>query len=208
MSGAQGWAALVSAAVLVSAAELDGTCAGQFMVSRPIVLGPLLGLALGRPDLGLAIGALVECLSLEQLPVGGNLPLNPTVAAAAGLLLAVGPRALPPELSVPAGFGAGWAHRRLELSLRSGRRDASRMAEETLARGETPALGRLAARSLAVQAAATLTVILAFVLLLGPLLNRALPHAPQAVRSGLRFGFALSPWLGAATLLKALEPRR
>ncbi len=203
---AYGWPALALAAAAVAVVELDGTCAGQFMLSRPIVLGPLVGLAWGQPDLGFLIGAVVECLSLEQLPVGGNLPLNPTVAAGAGILLAVGPSALPPELSLPAGFGAGWAHRRVEYALRQRRRKVSLAAEERLLSGERPPLGRLAARALAGQAAATFAVMLAALFVLGPLLSSVWPSAPQALSRGLRFGFELSPWLAAATILKATRP--
>ena len=39
---------------------LDGTAVGQFMVSRPVVAGTLVGWVLGVPGLGLSIGAMLE----------------------------------------------------------------------------------------------------------------------------------------------------
>lgn len=43
---------------------------GQLMISRPIVTAPLAGLVLGDPVTGMWVGAILEVLSLHQLPVG------------------------------------------------------------------------------------------------------------------------------------------
>jgi mannose/fructose/N-acetylgalactosamine-specific phosphotransferase system component IIC len=77
------WGALAAAAAVLAAVELDASHAGQLMISRPLVLGPLIGLAFGQPGLGLGLGALYELFGLEEIPVGGHVPLNATVAAGA-----------------------------------------------------------------------------------------------------------------------------
>jgi PTS system mannose-specific IIC component len=48
----------------------------QAMISRPIVAAPLIGLLLGDPYTGLVVGALLELLSIDQLPIGGYIPPN------------------------------------------------------------------------------------------------------------------------------------
>lgn len=68
---------------------LDRTAACQFMVSRPIVAGPLTGLVLGDPVSGLQVGMLVELLWLGRLPVGASIPPDDTQAAIGGTFLSV-----------------------------------------------------------------------------------------------------------------------
>ena len=62
--------------LLLGFLSLDVTAVGQFMVSRPIVVGPLVGLVTGHPDLGLAMGALIELLWIADVPVGAHLPMD------------------------------------------------------------------------------------------------------------------------------------
>jgi mannose/fructose/N-acetylgalactosamine-specific phosphotransferase system component IIC len=63
-------------ALLMSFLSLDATAVGQFMVSRPIVTGPLVGWLIGRPDLGIELGALIELIWIGEVPVGAHLPLD------------------------------------------------------------------------------------------------------------------------------------
>lgn len=74
---------------LLGILSLDTTAVGQFMVSRAIVVGPLVGWLLGDPGLGLAVGALVELIWVGDLPVGSHLPLDTTLLAGVATALAV-----------------------------------------------------------------------------------------------------------------------
>ena len=63
----------------------------QAMISRPIVAGPLIGLFLSEPLTGLTIGAFIELLWIDRLPMGLYIPPNDSVAAilaTAGTILA------------------------------------------------------------------------------------------------------------------------
>ena len=51
---------------------LDGTAVGQFMVSRPLVAGALVGWLLGDPLGGAAVGAILELYLLVSFPTGGS----------------------------------------------------------------------------------------------------------------------------------------
>ena len=68
---------------------LDRMAAFQFMLSRPIVAGPLTGLVLGEPLIGLQAGMLVELLWLGRLPVGASIPPDDTQIAIGGTFLSV-----------------------------------------------------------------------------------------------------------------------
>lgn len=87
---------------------LDQTGVGQFMVSRPLVTGTLVGALLGSPGSGILVGAMLEALFLPAFPVGGaRFPETgpaTVVAAAAASTPGAG------SLAVAAVFGVVWAH--------------------------------------------------------------------------------------------------
>jgi len=70
---------------------LDATSVGQFMLSRPLVAGVLVGWLLGEPALGIAVGSILELYLLVSFPTGGSrFPEGATatvvaVASAAGV---------------------------------------------------------------------------------------------------------------------------
>ena len=47
---------------------------------RPIVVGPVVGLILGNPELGLILGANVELMLVGSMPIGGAQPPNAGLA--------------------------------------------------------------------------------------------------------------------------------
>lgn len=69
--------------LLVSAAggllSLDRTAALQIMISRPIVVAPVIGYILGDAVTGLVIGGVLELLFIGELPVGGYIPPHETM---------------------------------------------------------------------------------------------------------------------------------
>jgi mannose/fructose/N-acetylgalactosamine-specific phosphotransferase system component IIC len=197
------WNALLCAAA-AAVLELDAAMACQFMVSRPIVLGPLLGFFLGQPGLGAGLGVICELFTLEELPVGSWLPLNASVAVATALILSSGPAPVPPELALPVGLAAGLAHKRIEAVLRRRRAKLNALVAGRLERAEEPGLGRLALGELARQAATTF-LLLAVLLACRGLVRGAWSASPDALRSGLRFGYAVAPWPGLWSLLRSFK---
>lgn len=74
-------AAIAALASGLAAVERKGM--GQFMLSRPLVLAPLLGWALGDAASGLMLGVPLELLFLGGVNLGGSLPENETLLASA-----------------------------------------------------------------------------------------------------------------------------
>lgn len=192
------------AAALVPVLELDATAAAQLMLSRPLVMGPLLGLALGQGALGLTLGAVLEGLLAQDLPVGSHMPLNATVALGVALLAACLPAPLAPALALPLGLLAGDLHARGEARLRQGRRGVCRAAEDRLAGSGTVSWPRLIVPTLVGQAAWTALVTAVAVWGLAPAAAAAWTRAPECARAGLDFGWRVAPWLAMAGLFKAL----
>jgi mannose/fructose/N-acetylgalactosamine-specific phosphotransferase system component IIC len=96
------WITLVGGAL-----ALDATSVGQFMVSRPLVSGPLTGWILGEPATGLVIGALLELYLLVSFPTGGS---RFPEGATATVVAVASAAALDAPGSIPLGiaFGLVW----------------------------------------------------------------------------------------------------
>lgn len=197
---------LIATVALISIIELDGVHVGQFMLARPLVLGPLVGTLFGQVALGSALGALTEMFTLEVLPVGACTVPNATVAAATALLLALGPKAVAPALAFPAGLGAGWAFQALEARIRQRSAAFSGPLQVRLDEGRPRAFEGVIASSLVRQAAVT-AAFLAAVLCVRPALSWGWEKLPGFIQEGFGLGLTLAPWLGAATLAQALWAR-
>ena len=81
------------AAVIGGLAAVERKGAFQLMLSRPLVLAPLLGWALGDARGGLFLGVPLELLFLGGVNLGGSVPENETLLAA-GLTAALIPAGL------------------------------------------------------------------------------------------------------------------
>ncbi|MEK6698044.1 MAG: PTS sugar transporter subunit IIC [Nitrospirota bacterium] len=75
-------------AVIGGVVGLDRTAVGQFMISQPIVAGPLTGWLLGDVNAGFVIGAVLELIWVMDMPVGNFVPADSTVAAVSATAIA------------------------------------------------------------------------------------------------------------------------
>jgi len=190
-----GWIALL---------ELDGVLIGQWMISRPILVGPLMGLLCGKPALGLSLGILFELFTLDKSPVGSVMPLNGTVAAGTGVLLSAGPDVVPLALAFPAGLLLSAGHRRLESRLREYRSIYSLRAFQDIDRDGRVNWEGLLLPSLGRQVLMTGVFVYASVFVFGPLLSYAWGEAPVFLRRALEFGLRASAGIGLASLICSL----
>jgi PTS system mannose-specific IIC component len=60
---------------------LDRTHAFQFMVSRPLIAAPLIGLLAGDLSMGLLTGAMIELLWIHRIPLGTDIAPDDTTLA-------------------------------------------------------------------------------------------------------------------------------
>jgi mannose/fructose/N-acetylgalactosamine-specific phosphotransferase system component IIC len=80
--------AIVGVALVGGFIGLDQTAVGQFMISQPIVAGPLTGWMLGDPIAGIVIGAVLELLWVLDMPVGSFVPADATISAVSATAIA------------------------------------------------------------------------------------------------------------------------
>lgn len=79
---------MVDIALVGGLIGLDRTAVGQFMISQPIVAGPLTGWALGDPIAGTVIGVVLELLWVLDMPVGAFVPADATISAVSATAIA------------------------------------------------------------------------------------------------------------------------
>lgn len=192
---------------------VDRTAFLQCMVSRPIAGAFLAGWVVGEPLLGLLCGALIELLWLMDLPVGGSVPPDETLAG----VLAPAFASLAPEpwsaaarasLGVLAAVPFGILGRRLDLQVRSWNAGLLESVRRDLAGGRDPRLGRrhllgalrfFAAGALAAGAGAWIG---------GWAVTSVVEELPEGAAAGLELVESLLPFLGAAAVLAGLGLRR
>ena len=186
--------ALASSA-LAGLLGLDTVQAGQFLLSRPALVGPLLGWLNGFPLEGARLGVIIELLYMDFIPVGGVVPPNGAVAAAVAVLAHTA-GGLAPSLAFFAGLAAGSLFAPLEYRLRAARSSWGRRLDAQVAAGDF-GLGRWVALSLATEAAATSAFVMCCTAAAG--LAAAVPGVAR-LYPGTDFAYSLMPWLGLSGL--------
>jgi PTS system mannose-specific IIC component len=212
------------AASLVAAALSAGAVAGllaverkgalQLMLSRPLVLAPLLGLVLGDAHGGLLLGVPLELLTLGGVSLGASLPDNETTLAACMTAMVV-----PAGLRLGSGVDEALAALGLLLLAPMGAvgRALERFAEErnvalvdrALARLQAgdPTGPRLNLRGMLLPFAITGALTAACVLA-SPLLAALVRACPARLSAGLEMGWHLVWALSAAAAVRAIRDHR
>ena len=189
------WLRVLISAALAGLLGLDTVQAGQFLLSRPAFLGPVLGWLNGCPLEGARLGILVELLYIDFIPVGGVVPPNGTAAAAVAVL-AYSCGGIAPSLSFFIGLAAGAAFSPAEYRLRSARSAWGGRIEAEVNSGVF-ALRRWVAMAMLTENAAMTAYVLACTGLAA-----LLARVPGLARlyPGTDFAYSLMPWLGLSGL--------
>lgn len=183
----------VAACAVLAFLELDAVLIAQSMVSRPLIVGVVLGALTGNTLAGALFGAAFELLSLCDLPVGGCLTWSGTVAAGTATLLSGSGTSA--ALCFVGGIAAGVLHSRAEAFERA-RRAATGDALVRHAEAGGWTLGRALGISIAAHAAMTFAVAGAVVALVGFIDRRWWAGAPEFIRGGAALVSSSAPWIG------------
>ncbi len=187
-----------AACAVLAVLELDATLIAQTFVSRPLVVGSIIGWLTGSPQAGLLFGAAFELLSLCDLPVGGCLTWSaPVAAGTAAMLTSAGASH---AVCFVGGIAAGVLHSRLEALervLRAATGDAL-VARAQLGGG---ALGRALTLSIAGHAAMTFAVAWAVVSFVGFADRRWWVEVPEFLRAGAALAASSAPWIGLSGIV-------
>ncbi|MBW1784715.1 MAG: PTS sugar transporter subunit IIC [Deltaproteobacteria bacterium] len=173
--------------------ELDNVQAGQFMVSRPSVVGALLGLIAGRLLEGLQIGLWTELLFLDRTPMGESVPTNGLVAAGAGVLV-LEYSGLEIPVAFAMGIALGMTYSKVEIWLRNRRSARSRK------------IAREIIKSLTIECCCCWLFLFFGVILAGIVGKLLWNMSCEQVRLAADLAYGAVPWLGLAALIFKFQP--
>lgn len=186
----------------------------QAMLSRPVMLGPLCGLALGDGATGLFLGAILELLFLGAVSLGASMALHETVATAAiagGAALAGqrlgGQVVASAALAVALGLPLAVAGRVAEAAFDKSNQRLDERARRLLVAGDVR--GAMRCNLLGLAAPFALSALLAPLgaAAIGAATAAALVAAPRLARP-LELGFAAFAALSCAAAARALRSAR
>ncbi len=206
---------IVWLAALGAVLALDYAMVGQFMISQPLVLGGIFGALLGDMSTGVLIGALIQLIWINIMPVGAYVPPDYTVTGGVTVILTLTlvrqygfpfgtSMVLALGMSIPAGILSGKldiAARRFNLCLVQ---SAERLAGKY-------GLTGIAWANLAGLGPAFLRNFIIYLLWLGPgvwlavKLSGSLP--PQVVK-GLELVYWIIPALAFSVVLEIIAKNR
>jgi len=183
---------------LLALLELDTTYIGQFLFSRPIIAGSVLGYLTGNFFLGLQLGVFTELLYLDFMPIGGVVPPSGAISAGTGVLMAYF-FGLPAYFAFFTGIAGGLIFSVMEKRIRIMRARLLRGVEIKIMAGKLSP-GMLMAQSLLFQFLAVFTFLLIMITIIGPLAAYGGAAAPQKVRIAFQFSYYVVPWIGLAVM--------
>jgi len=205
-------AAIAGIALVGGIVGLDRTAVGQFMISQPVVAGPLTGWLLGDATTGLIIGAVLELIWVLDIPVGTFVPADSTIGAISATAIAVlgSPGGAPLDVI---GFCILLTAGIVPITMKVDdvvRQKNSRLAEAAVARSGEHAGRRLARAHFAGLGIFFLKPLVLYLVFLpmGLIAVSLFADMPEQVHHALSLFVKLLPLLGAAMVLRKLSMRQ
>jgi mannose/fructose/N-acetylgalactosamine-specific phosphotransferase system component IIC len=188
---------------------LDYITVGQTLLAQPAISGPIVGMVLGEPMLGIWAGFTVQLLWAGRLPIGAYVPPNGCVAA----VFTVGAAALLPDtvaaahravlaglFTIPVAYVGG----RLDVFIKS-RLNVRYLhtAERRLDLGKRAPLGLATLKGVASVFVKDFVVLWASVFFAAAILTPAALRITGKVADGFSLAYVVLPAGGVASLLHA-----
>jgi PTS system mannose-specific IIC component len=199
----------VGVAAMGAVLGLDYIVIGQTLLAQPAISGPIVGLVLGEPMLGIWAGFTVQLLWAGRLPIGAYVPPNACVAA----VFTVGAAALLPDtvatahravlaglFTIPVAYVGG----RLDVFIKSRLNVAYlHAAEKAIKLGRRVPLGTATLKGVVSVFVKDFIVLWASVFCAAVLLKPAAARVTVKVAAGLELAYVVLPAAGVALLLHA-----
>lgn len=204
---------LLIAALIAALTALDNVHLLQWMLSRPIVIGPAIGICIGDLPTGMLCGAWIELAWLGVLPIGNYTPPDAHLTAVTATIIAAawGGSAQPATwvavcvLAVLVAVPAGIVSKKFDMHLRRA------LAEKAAALMESVPPYRMAPITVAslvpVAGKAFIAVVMAGVIAHGVEPVVRLVFLEERLVRGLSFAGTLMPALGMVQLARCIGAR-
>jgi len=186
----------------------------QAMISRPVVVGPVIGMALSEPFTGLIIGAFIELLWIDRSPVGLYIPPNDSIVAVlatAGAILAGRESGHPPRelvaLAILLFLPFGILAQRVDIWIIKTNDRLSERASEYARLGDIKGLAREHMHGLVKTFMGAFVVILVCLVPGVAILEWVFPILPERILKALSYTYFFIPILGIAVALNTIKLR-
>jgi len=186
----------------------------QAMISRPIIIAPVIGIILGNPYAGLIIGAILELFWIDRMPIGIYIPPNDSIAAAfaASLAILAGQSlgSVTKELmtlSVLIAIPFGIVAKKIDVKIIESNNLLSDQALEDAKTVNIPAIERKVYLGLAKAAVFYIGLLFLLQIIFIPMLIWVYPNLPLAFKAMLSLMYYFLPLLGVAVALNSINLR-
>lgn len=188
--------------LLAALIELDTTYAFQFLISRPIIAGPIFGALLGDVAAGVQVGVFAELLFTDISPLGGIIPPSGVVACVIPLVL----YSLGIELYFGFFLGVVGAvlYSFFDALLRKTRFRWLIFLEKRIGKKPTD-IKRIIAVALISSFLMTFVFISILTWCSAQLMFVVYPYIPAKMHFAFRLAYTAVPWIGLAALIPALR---
>ncbi|MEW6556342.1 MAG: PTS sugar transporter subunit IIC [Elusimicrobiota bacterium] len=194
---------ILKIAAVGSLLSLDATVIGQFMVSRPIVAGPVIGWFCGDIKTGLLVGVLIELLWIGVVPVGVGVPPDSTIVSIVATALSCNKTDTELALAIILAVPLGIIFKRLDIMHRKYNRVFLPVVENGLYHEKYYLLTVVIWLSIFFTFVKGFLSLIISILLLQIVLNYILPVVISQIEivSGLKIFLLLLPVLGLSSFL-------
>ena len=195
-------ASIIVLCLLAALLELDTTYAGQWLISRPIIAGPLFGLITGYLMAGIQVGVFAELLFVDISPLGGIIPPSGVMTAAIPMILY--------SLGIELYFGfflgvlAGILFAQLDRWVRKTRLRLMVFLEKNAA-AHPQAIGRTVGWLLLTVFLMNLIFVSVCAWICTQLMYNIVAYIPIKAYAAFKFAYMSVPWIGLATLIPAFR---
>lgn len=189
---------LIIYCAVIAFMELDTTYLGQVLISRPVVVGSLLGFITGDFFLGLQIGIFTELIYLDFMPIGGVVPPSGAISAGVAILMAHF-FLMDIYFAFFVGIVSGIMFSFIEKHMRRYRARLLPALEKDIVEGKITS-GRVLLQSLTLQYLVVLTFLILTLTIAGPGFNAISADIPEKLHIAFKFSYFVVPWVGLSVL--------
>jgi len=186
----------------------------QAMISRPIIIAPVIGMILGNPYAGLIIGAILELFWIDRIPIGIYIPPNDSIVAALAVSMAIlAGQALGTvtkelmTLSILIAIPFGILTKKIDVKIVESNNLLSDQALEEAKAQDIRAIERKTYLGLAKVSLFYMVLLFILQLIFIPVLIWMYPKLPSAIHTMLSLTYYFLPLLGIAVALNTIKLR-
>ena len=189
---------LIGFCALVALLELDTTYIGQLLISRPFIVGAIVGALSGDLFLGLQVGIFTELIYVDYLPIGGVVPPSGAITASVAILMNhfFGMNIY---FAFFVGILCGQIFSFVEKALRTKRSAYLEKFESKLIDLKITPKNAIFKSVLTEFVVVFLFLILAMIVF-GPIFHLLHNDIPEKIHSAFKFAYYIVPWIGLCGL--------